>query len=333
MLVCATLLGGADRLRFGEWLIALALLAVCVLTHESHALIVAILLVLAVARFLLTGAKGSTAFRVIGALAGAVLIAAVGQLAFAAAVKHVIGAPPLRPPFLMARMIEDGPGYQYLRASCPRSAFTVCRYLDRLPVDANLFLWDPGPRGVFSAVSPPVRQAIAAEQTRFVLAVLAYAPWVELRDAAGDLGEQLTMTGLQEFQYPDVLKRSFEEKIPLVHLRRLKGSAAYRGTMPVRPFSVLTGVICGLAAIVVLTALLWPPLRSTLPPRLIAVTAWIVIGLIVNSVVCGVLSGPHNRYAARVAWLLPLAAFLIGDAAFERRRRAADAAAASAEPA
>lgn len=354
VLVCAALLGGAERLRLGERLIAFALLAVCVVVHESHALIVAVLFGLGLVRFI--GLRAHTpralaasrsaeppaglamrarALPALGMLAGAVLVAAAAQLAFAAAVKHIVGAAPLRPPFLMARMIEDGPGYQYLKSSCPRSGFTVCRYLDRLPMKANLFLWDPSPRGVFSAVSPAVRRSLAAEQTRFVLAVLAYAPWAELRDALVDVGAQLTMTGLEEFRYPQVLKQNFAEKIPPVHLRRMQASAAYRGTMPVGPFSIVTAVTFALGTLVVLAALLWTRLRSTLPPRLIAVTAWIAAGVIVNSVVCGVLSGPHNRYAARVAWVMPLAALLIGAAAGERRRRprAVDAAAASAEPA
>ena len=333
VLVCAALLGGAARMRVWEWLVAFVLLAICVLVHESHALIVAVLLVLAVVLAVARSRTRAAALPAIGALAGAVLVAVAGQLAFGAVVKHIVGAPPLRPPFLMARMIEDGPGYRYLQASCPQNGFTVCKYLDRLPVEANLFLWDPSPRGVFSAVPPPVRQAIAAEQTRFVLAVLAYAPWLELRDAVGDVGAQLTMAGLEEFQYPAVLKQSFEEKIPTVHLRRMKESAAFRGTMPVGAFSIVTGATYALAAIVVLGTLLWPRVRATLPPRLVTVTAWIVAGVLVNAVVCGVLSGPHNRYAARVAWLVPLAALLIADAVLERRRRAVDAATASAEPA
>jgi hypothetical protein len=233
----------------------------------------------------------------------------------------------------MARMIEDGPGYRYLRATCPRNGFTVCAYLDRLPVAANLFLWDPSPRGVFSAVPPPVRRALAAEQTRFVIAVLDDEPWMELRDAVRDVGVQLTMTGLQEFQYPDALKQSFEKKIPAAHLERMKESAAYRGTMPIGPFSFVTGVALGLAVIVVLAALFWPLLRRMLPPQLVAVTAWIVAGVIVNSMVCGILSGPHDRYAARVAWVLPLAALLIGAAVLDPRRPRVPAATASAESA
>lgn len=327
VLLCAALLGAGDRLSRADRLLVLSLLSLCVLVHESHALIVAVLWVIGLMTSIRRGTRDRASLAILGV---AVLVAAAGQLTFSALVKHVVGAAPLRPPFLMARMIEDGPGYRYLRATCPRDGLTVCEYLDRLPIEANLFLWDASPRGVFSAVAPSVRRALAAEQTRFVIAVLAYAPRAELQDALRDFGAQLTMIGLEEFQYPAVLKRSFEEKIPAVHLRRMKESAAYRGSMPIGPFSRLTGITFALAVVVVLCALLWPPARRSLPPRLMAATAWMIAAVLVNSAVCGILSGPHNRYAARVSWVVPLAAFLIVVAASERRRRPVQAA---AEPA
>lgn len=339
VLVCAALLGGADRLGGAHRWLAFVLLALCVVVHESHPVIVGALLVLALALAIgrRAGRSASTGAVLIrpglGIMVAALAVAALGQLAFDAAVQHVVGTAPLAPPFLMARMIEDGPGYRYLRASCPGSGFATCRYLNRLPAEASVFLWDPSSRGVFTAVSPPVRRAIAAEQTRFVLSVLAFAPGEELREALHDAGTQLTMIGLREFQYPDVLKQSFEEKIPAVHLRRMEHTAAFRDTMPVGTFSIVTGVTFALAAIAVILALLSPPLRRVLPARLTAVTGWIVAGVIVNSVVCGVLSGPHDRYAARVAWVVPLAACLIGAAGFERWRRRAPDAPGSVEPA
>lgn len=335
VLACAALLGGAERLSRGERWAALALLAVCVLAHESHVLIVAVLFGLGVLSRILMRPAPRAAARWIGpaALGAAVLVAATGQLAFALAVRHVVGAAPLRPPYLMARMIEDGPGYRYLRATCPRSGFAVCAYLDRLPLESNMFLWDPSSRGVFSAVSPDVRRRLAAEQTRFVLAVLAYDPADEIDSAVRDVGAQLTMAGLDEFRYPPVLEQSFAEKIPQVYLRRMVHTAAYRGTMPIGPFSIVTLTVFVASAVVALAALVWPAWRRLLPPRLAAVTAWIVAGVLVNAVVCGVLSGPHNRYAARVAWVVPLAALLIGGAALERRRRSVPAAAAWAEQA
>ena len=37
-----------------------------------------------------------------------------------------------------------------------------------------------------------------------------------------------------------------------------------------------------------------------------------LVGLGANAVATGALSGPHDRYQARIAWLLPLAALLAG---------------------
>jgi hypothetical protein len=46
-----------------------------------------------------------------------------------------------------------------------------------------------------------------------------------------------------------------------------------------------------------------------------------VIGIFVNAAVCGILSGPHDRYAARVSWLLPFAALLVAEALLSKARK------------
>lgn len=339
VLTCAALLAGGERLRRLDRLAALALLSLCVVVHESIALIVALLLVLSLAGGALGRMRRHAPSHVprphgaaLAILTAALAVAAVSQLAFAAAVKHVVGAAPLRPPFLMARMIEDGPGYRYLRATCPASGFQVCAYLDRLPVAASLFLWDPGPHGVFSAVPPAARARLSAEQPRFVRAVLLYDPVAELRDAARDVGTQLTMVGLDEFEYPAVLKESFAAKIPPEHFERMRHTAAYRGTMPLAPFSALSAATFALGVLGIAATLALPAARRQLPAPLISMTLWIVAGVLANAVTCAVLSGPHDRYEARVAWVVPAAALLIGAVSLRRLRRSAGTAAAWVGP-
>jgi hypothetical protein len=36
----------------------------------------------------------------------------------------------------------------------------------------------------------------------------------------------------------------------------------------------------------------------------------VALALLANAVICGVLSNPHDRYGARLAWLAPLAVLL-----------------------
>lgn len=40
-------------------------------------------------------------------------------------------------------------------------------------------------------------------------------------------------------------------------------------------------------------------------------TATVLIALLANAVICGVLSNPHSRYGARLAWTATLAVFLV----------------------
>jgi fructose-specific phosphotransferase system IIC component len=128
-----------------------------------------------------------------------------------------------------------------------------------------------------------------------------------LKDAAMQLGE----LGLTEFQYTDLEKESFAGKIPGTHLETLRASAAYNGTMPLRNLErwILGGVAIG--GIIVAAGLLRRVPRGPPASPVVPIIVWTLIGILVNAAVCGILSGPHDRYSARVAWLLPFAALLI----------------------
>jgi hypothetical protein len=40
--------------------------------------------------------------------------------------------------------------------------------------------------------------------------------------------------------------------------------------------------------------------------RIASLAAFLFVALLVNAVICGVLSNPHDRYQSRLAWLAPL---------------------------
>ena len=44
--------------------------------------------------------------------------------------------------------------------------------------------------------------------------------------------------------------------------------------------------------------------RGALPTRLIALQIFVVAGIVLNAIVTGALSGPYDRYLARVIWLI-----------------------------
>ena len=72
-----------------------------------------------------------------------------------------------------------------------------------------------------------------------------------------------------------------------------------------------------IAGFVVAAVLLRRVPRTPPDAPVVPIILWTAIGILVNAAVCGILSGPHDRYSARVAWLLPFAALLI----FVRQRK------------
>jgi hypothetical protein len=105
------------------------------------------------------------------------LCGVLGELAFIYGARLLIGAYPIRPPFLMARLIADGPGLQFLKEDCAKNNYTVCHYVSRLPMPAPAFLWNQDlKKGVFSVADLATRRALSSEQTRFALDVALFDP-------------------------------------------------------------------------------------------------------------------------------------------------------------
>jgi hypothetical protein len=316
ILTAAVLLSVRRRLTSLDYVVSFALLVAATAFHDSHVLILFVLLGTAAAYAVVT--RSWTNWVGLLTILFALMIGILAQSVFFAAVRHVIGAAPLRPPFLMARTIEDGPGYRYIRATCPSNGFKVCEFADRLPLMADDFLWKAGPDGVFAGASPEMRRALSNEQMRFTVAVIRYDPWGQLSASLKDAVLQLTDLGLTEFQYTDLEKEGFAGKIPGAHLKTLRASAAYRGTMPLRYLDAWLQGSVVIAGFVVAAALLRRVPRTPPDSPVVPMIIWTVFGIVVNAAVCGIFSGPHDRYSARVAWLLPFAALLIAQALLPR---------------
>jgi hypothetical protein len=317
VLACASLTGGRS-LRRVDYYLWFALLGLSLVSHTSHVLIAATLLGLAL---LIDVARRSREnWRGLAVIAGCLALAAAAETAFGIAVTHLVGAPPLRPPFVMARAIEDGPGYQYLRDTCPASGFKVCEFLPRLPMSADRFLWDWNPPGVFASASPQIRRQLSAEQYQFVWAVLKYDPLSFAKVLTQDVLRQFFMMGLSEFDWSNSSHLNFAAKLPVEYRASFRASAAYRGVMPTRATSVIQLLVFGLGAATLLALFVWPRLREQFDRQQLNLVALVLIGVAANAVICGTISGPHDRYEARVAWLIPFVALAAVLALMQRRR-------------
>jgi hypothetical protein len=225
----------------------------------------------------------------------------------------VFGVAPIRPPFLTARMVADGPGEAYLRSSCPDSGFAACRFIDRLPTTADKFLWssDAANGGVFTPADPATRRALSNEQFRFALAVLRYDPLGEATAMARNTLKQIGMVSMSEFNLTNLDRNEFRQELPPRYLKAAEQTRSWNDTMPVALMSAVVLIVL-LAAASYIVRIIFLPSNHAMDDRGLEKLAVIVIsGIILNAFVCGAMSDPYDRYQLRVIWLVPFVAALM----------------------
>ena len=283
-----------------------ALLALATLFHTANMLLVGFVA--------LAGAVG-LAFRLpaskpgLAAIVGTVIIGFLGQFAFSWGVEHATGAAPVRPPFLAARIIDDGPGYDYLREHCPEVRFIFCRTVNFRSRESAALLWSDDPRaGIFQALTPAGQRLAAAQQSAFLLAVAKERPLELLRSSVGAFVRQLGYFKLESFNYTGPNNVYFRRKLPEPFLDHAKQSRAYQQQMPVT-FVEWTTVAAVLASLVAVALTVRTILRreKRLTPTA-SFLLFLVLGILINAAICGAFSTPRGRYQMRLIWVLPLAA-------------------------
>src|SRR5579871_4237699 len=244
--------------------------------------------------------------RAIGEVVIIVLLAAAAHLMLHA---YLYGQPSLngeRPPFLMARVIADGPGRWYLEQHCNEVKLTICNYAHNLPDDSDDFLWRAD--GIWHSADRATKNRLRQEETSFVLATLRAYPRQQLTKSADNFWQQLTTFGLEDLGPNEWVLQVFDRVLPGGRPRYLQSRQA-RNALPFEFFtSVQNWTI--IASLVVISAFA-PRLWRRRSPRLVALSAVILPVVIANAFVTGVLSMPEDRFQSRVIWLLPLLAALL----------------------
>jgi hypothetical protein len=275
-----------------------------VASHAAHLILACGLCVLLVPVLVL---QRQPVRRWLGAITTVVLIILLAATAQMALHKFLYGHPSLngkRPPFLMARVIVDGPGRWYLQQRCGEVKLTICDHVHEIRDDVSTddFLW-----GIWQSASPATQEQLRAEETPFVLATLRTYPRAELAIAAGNFWEQLTTFALWGFGPDPSILEGFDRALPGARSRYLQ-TRQVRGALPGEFSSTAQNwmVIGALGLIGTLSTLRW----RHLSPRLVGLTVTIVSITVANAFVTGVFSNVEDRYQSRVIWLLPLLAGL-----------------------
>lgn len=306
ILAVAVVALGWQREAAGWRLFWFALLAVGALVHSTNILMLLALGVLSVLfAWMLKLPRRWTA---LSATILAALVGFAGEIAFGQAISHAMGRPPLRPPFVSVRLIADGPGTAYLRETCPESGFAYCDFQPQLSAWSDTMLWSQDPRdGIFSISPADVQVRISKEEPRFLWQVLTHHPLWTLETVTQNAAKQLSIGGLMEFNGPRGEAGMVEAKLPRATIDAILASRQEHSEMPVDLYKAYAIPLIALSLLLLSAVFFIPSLRKWRLP-----VALILSGVLINGIICGAMSGPHQRYQDRVMWLpVVLAAILL----------------------
>ena len=196
------------------------------------------------------------------------------------------------------RMLQDGIVAQYLRDHCPKQNFKLCPYREQLPATADQFLWG---NSMFNTLGR--FQGLNDEMGYIVLHSLADYPARQAKAALTATLQQLGQVGsgegvgvwlghtygIMERYLPAQLKPMRAAQQQRWHF---DFTAINRLHVPVALASML------LAAVLFGHGVLRRPFDD-----LTLLAGTVTSAVLGNAFVCAVISGPHDRYGARVAWL------------------------------
>jgi hypothetical protein len=348
------LLAHGDRLSRAAKIAVTVLMAVSFSVHTSHAATVLLCMAPAAVLLLLLKAPRRQIAQGVALVLAATLVSILAGKAYAAAFELRTGHALGRPPFLMARLLADGPGRAYLNKVCtgPQTPFVVCQFKGAALTRSDDILWEDKPGlGVFSLTKPSDQLVMEQQQGAFIKGVIAFDPKGVLEAALRNWWRQLTKISSHDpLRDPRAfLANEYWQTTRLVDL--IPDPRACKPVGPgCRPLLAPTPLKWWHVWVIFASAFygLWrlsrPDVMAALLDRerpwsheavRVAAVCLILAALVaVNAAVCGILSGPFSRYQARIVWLAPMAAGLIACAlgpapqiawAFGRSRaRAAD---------
>lgn len=207
--------------------------------------------------------------------------------------------------FMLAKLIDEGPAIAYLSEVCPEVGYRLCSELQSLKGLSHDELkwhgWSP-----FRRIDSSTLQQEAHDIVRGTLATF---PMQILKDSINGAARQFL-----NFQTGEGLSPEFA-KMVANHVAQYFGSDTEslllnsqqgRGVLPLDQIRVLHTFAVIIALCVCVGLLLY---RRGLG-QITRFTLFIGWALIVSAVVTGSLSGPYDRYLARVIWLICFAAIL-----------------------
>lgn len=232
------------------------------------------------------------------------------------------------PPFIMARMLADGPGRAYMRRACAKAEpYALCQFQANVGSSTDLILWsDRKKLGVFNLASRADRIRLEAQEMSFVIGTLAYDPVGQTLASLANWGQQLVAYQVDDpLRNPAAFLRGRYWPTTIIP-KLIPNFQACRPPGDCRPpfdYALLAdwhGLVLAASLILLGWRLSRKDVRDAVLGRglvqgddhaRVATVVLLLAGLmVVNAAICGIISGPFARYQARLVWLIPIGAGL-----------------------
>ncbi len=276
-------------------------------SHATHlVLAVCILAMFAVLRTAgWPGMKGRGAGLV--QLAGILLLSAAAQMAVHARLYGRASIAGEAPPFLMARLIGDGPARLYLKQNCARLTWTICLHANDLPDTESDFLWPAS--GIWRSATEVQQQQLHQEEMPLLFATLRRYPREQAARSWSNFVELLTSAGPWDFwSFGDFTPVSLDTALPGLGSTYPSTKQAH-GVMPQAFFRSLQRRVLEVSLLIDAVLLPWAFYRRQ--RRLLALAATVLMVVPMNALLCGVISCTDPRLQDRIVWMIALLAGLL----------------------
>jgi hypothetical protein len=272
-----------------------ALIAFAAATHSATLAVLLAVSALAVPVLLLSDLRPLRALLPAG---GAIAAGAAMLLAANLALSGHLAWTPGGFGIAFGRMLQDGIVKRYLDDHCPTVRLKLCPYRNELPATADDFLWS---NGIFNELG---RFSGLGEEMRFiVLHSLQEYPLQQIETAVAASARQLRLVATgrgthdQIWHTYGIIERYIPGEVPAMHnARQQRGELNFDLINRIHVPIALGSMI--LALVLLARAAISGRFDET--GRL---AATVTVAILANAVVCGALSGPHDRYGARIAWI------------------------------
>jgi hypothetical protein len=196
------------------------------------------------------------------------------------------------------RMLQDGIVARYLGDHCPQAKLKLCPYRDQLPATADEFLWG---NSMFNTLGR--FKGMNDEMGFIALHALAEYPLWQAEAALTATAWQLThvATGEGTSGWIPHTYGIIERYIP-AQTKSMRAAHQQHWDLnfaTVNWLHIPVGLVSMLGVFGLFGRAIW--LRRLDEVTLLAAT--VSFALLGNAFICGVISGPHDRYGARLVWV------------------------------